>query len=446
MLSVTALLRRLRQHPVTRDALGFATLTTLTKAAAFLKEAVVASAFGVGTSMDSYLMALIVIGFPSAVLLNAAQTVFIREYVRVTELNGELIAARFLRTAAVVLMLALTVLLLAWMVLLPGIIATIGHGLGAGQRALVGANVHKLIPYYYLNGINLLGYGVLQSRRAYARAALIPIATPLIMMLLVGTMHAGLDTLIGALTFGTGAETVLILVLTSAVRARPAPRLQGGTRGLREFVWGTLTLMPGTLVTGLVPVIEQTIASGLGSGAISALGYASKLPATLNTLLTTTAGVTILPYFSQRLARDDQESCRRFFVRYTVVLLVVGVAVAAIAVIVSAPFVRLAFQRGAFSPQHALTVASLQRAYLWQLPGALVGAVAGRFAAANGRYRILTIGSLLAVPVTGLLQWGLAAAMGPRGLALGTSVGATLSAIGLFWLAWRTPRSRVALS
>jgi len=420
-----------------RAAAGFAAITSVVKAVAFLKEAVVAAAFGVGSTMDSYLMALVVIGFPSLALANAAQTVFIREYVRIIAVQGEPAAARFLRQAAVGLLLALTALLVVWTALLPAILAVVGHGLAPAQRALVVANAERLIPYYCLNGINLLGYGVLQSRRVFLRSALIPIATPLIVMALVALGGADLAVLIGSLTLGTVAESMLILVLLSRAQPRsvvPAGQTPGN---FREFAWGALMLIPASLVNGLLPVIEQTIASGLGHGTISALGYAAKLPATLNTLLTAAIGVTILPYFAERLARGDEHNCRRFFVRYTALVALAGAAIAAVAVLGSGWFVRLAFQRGQFSPENALVVTTLQRAYLWQLPGAMAGSVAVRYVAAQGRYRAVAIGALVMVPITGLLQWLFAQGWGAPGLAFGTSVGAALTAIVIFWLALR---------
>src|SRR5215469_10675499 len=318
--SAAALLQRAARHPVMRAAAGFAAITSVVKAVAFVKEAVVAAAFGVGTTMDSYLMALVIISFPTAVLVNAAQTVFIREYVRIMAVHGEFAAARFLRHAVVGLFLALTVVLVVWIAVLPAILAVVGHGLAPAQRSLVATNVERLIPYYYLNGINLLGYGVLQSRKVFLRSALIPLATPLIVMVLVALGGADLRVLIGSLTLETAAETVLVLLLLLREQPRsvaPAAQTPGNSR---EFAWGTLMLMPGTLVTGLLPVIEQTIASGLGHGTISALGYAAKLPATLNTLLTTAIGVTILPYFAERLSLGDAQSCRPFFVRYVIFL------------------------------------------------------------------------------------------------------------------------------
>src|SRR5215469_2104377 len=109
--SAASLLQRAARHPVMRAAAGFAAITSVVKAVAFLKEAVVAAVFGVGSAMDSYLMALVIIGFPTLALANAAQTVFIREYVRITAVQGESAAARFLRHAVVGLLLALTALL-----------------------------------------------------------------------------------------------------------------------------------------------------------------------------------------------------------------------------------------------------------------------------------------------------------------------------------------------
>ena len=420
-----------------RATAGFATITCVVKAVAFVKEAVVAAAFGVGTTMDSYLMALVIIGFPSAVLMNAAQTVFIREYVRIIAVRGEVAANSFLRHAFVGLLLALTLLLALWIAALPAVLAVVAHGLAPAQRTLVASNVARLIPYYYLNGVNLLGYGVLQSRKVFLRSALVPIATPLLVMMLVALSGADLDVLIGSLTLGTAAESVLLLVLLSREHPRFAAAAAQTPSNIREFAWGTLMLMPGTLVTGLSPIIEQTIASGLGHGTISALGYAAKLPSTLNSLLTTAIGVTILPYFAEQLSRGDEPNCRRFFIRYAGVVTIAGAAIAGAAVLGSGQFVRLAFQRGQFSPENALFVTMLQQSYLWQLPGTMAGMVAVRYVAAQGRYRAMAVGSVVMVPISGLLQWLLAEVWGAPGLAFGTSLGATLTAIVFFWLALR---------
>lgn len=437
--SASRALQRVSQHPLVRAAAGFATMTAIVKAVAFFKEAVVASVFGVGSSMDSYLMALAVIGFPSGVLLNAAQTVLVRDYVRAAERDGEHAARAYLRGAALVICAALTVVLIAWLAALPAILSLVGHGMDAAQRARVTQNIYWLLPYYYLSSLNLLGYGALQARKSFVRSALIPIATPAIILALLAVAGAQLAALIGLLVLGTAIESVCILVALGRAPRAPARAAQAVRPWTRAFIADTLTLMPGTLVGGLSPLIEQTIASGLGAGAISALGYAAKLPATLNSLFVTAVGVTVLPYFSQRLARGYDAACRRFFIRYVVLVALVGLGVSIVAVLASHPFVRVAFQHGRFSAQSAWLVTALQQSYLWQLPGALAAIVAIRFAAAQGRYRMLTFGNLLMVPITGLLQWRLSILWGAPGLAFGTSLGYAVSAVIFVWLALRPP-------
>jgi putative peptidoglycan lipid II flippase len=428
---------RIRAHPVARAAAGFTAGTTVVKAFAFLKEAVVAATFGVGASMDTYLMALVVIGFPSGVLLNALQTVLIREYAHAQSLQGDASASRLLRAGVLLLCAVLTLFMVLWLICLPEILSVVGHGLSDPARAQVTAVVYRLVPYYYLNGLNLVGYGVLQARHNFRSSALIPILTPILTMVLVAASGArDVDLLVNALTLGTLAETASI----GAILIRQMHASSAGTGNLtraefRSLAWGTVSLMPGTLLSGLSPVIEQSIASGLGHGAISALGYAAKLPGTLNSLLTTAVGVTVLPYFTTHLAHGEAAPTRRFFVRYAALLALSGCLLALVAVLCSSDFVRIAFQRGAFSPENTHLVTRLQQAYLWQMSGTLVGAVATRFIAAQGRYRLMSVASLISVPLTGLVQWGLATGFGPAGLAFGTSVGATLSGATLMCLA-----------
>jgi putative peptidoglycan lipid II flippase len=126
-----------------------------------------------------------------------------------------------------------------------------------------------------------------------------------------------------------------------------------------------------------------------------------------------------------------------FFVRYAAIVTLAGAAVTAVAVLGSEPFVRFAFQRGQFSAHNTQLVTMLQQAYLWQLPGAMVAMVATRYVAAQGRYRALTIATMVMVPITGLLQWSLAQLFGAAGLASGNSTGAALTAVVFFWLALR---------
>ena len=82
--------RRALTQPMARAAMLYTGMTGGVKVASFVKEAVVAAAFGVSGAMDTYLMGLMLIGVPSSLLLNAVQTALIPFFVEVRERDGTL--------------------------------------------------------------------------------------------------------------------------------------------------------------------------------------------------------------------------------------------------------------------------------------------------------------------------------------------------------------------
>jgi putative peptidoglycan lipid II flippase len=433
------LLHRVAGHPAIRSAAGFAGVTSLVKAMAFLKEAVVAAIFGVSGAMDAYLMALVVVGFPVQLFINALNPVFVREYLRIKSDHGPEAADAFVWSSAKLFTGVLAVVLIAWLIALPAVMRLVGHGLATSQRELVVYTVYGLTAYYFLAGLNLIGAAALQAQKRFALGGIIPAATPIVMMVAVLAAGADLRALVAALTAGTLLEVVLTFSRFSRPQD-PADVTNLPTRQwARRLTAGTLSLLPGTAIGGLLPIIEQSIASNLGKGAIAALGYAAKLPATISSLLVTAVGVTVLPYFAEMLANEQIADCRRLYGRYVALAIIGGAAVSIVGILVSEQFVHLAFERGAFTPQDTATVSGIQQAYLLQIPGALVGMLSVRLIAARGAYLALTAANLAIVPVAGLLQWRLASHFGAAGIALGTSLGVTLSAAALATLAiWVT--------
>ena len=151
----------------------------------------------------------------------------------------------------------------------------------------------------------------------------------------------------------------------------------------------------------------------------------------VSNILVTAVGYTVLPHFTEMLANQQIDYLRRFFVRYAALLATVGAIIAAVAYGLSEPFVRVAFQRGAFTINDTAVVADLQQAYLLQIPGALLGMLSARMLVACGALRAVTATYVMVVPLTGLAQWWLSGLWGAVGVAYGTSFGISLAAIFL---------------
>jgi putative peptidoglycan lipid II flippase len=422
--------RRALTQPMARAAMLYTGMTGGVKVASFVKEAVVAAAFGVSGAMDTYLMGLMLIGVPSSLLLNAVQTALIPFFVEVRERDGTEGTASFLRSAASATLLAMTALLLLWFALLPWIIGIVGHGFDPAKRDAVHIIFVWLIPYYFLNGLNLLGHGALQAEKRFLPTALAPLCTILVTIAIVlGTGGGDVHKLVLGLVIGSLLEWMVLHWQLHRGGASLLPGSISLTPEILRIAKGAAVLVGGTFVLCFSPMIEQGLASGLGRGTVAAMGYAFRLPAMISGLLVTAVGVTVLPFFSEMVAQGDNAGCERAFRRYAFVLLAGGCVLMLTLVAFSEPLVALGFQRGVFSPEDTRLVAQIQRAYLVQLPGALVGMLAMRLLVAQGAYSIVTVNSSLSVVFSGVLAWALSRRMGAVGIALGLSIVATISAM-----------------
>lgn len=430
--------RRALTQPMARAAVLFASVTAGVKMAAFVKEAVVAAAFGVSGSMDAYLMGLMLIVVPLGLLLNAVQTAFIPLLVEMRESRGTQASVFFLRSTASGTLVAMAGALLLWLATLPWMIDIVGHGFDPAKREVVRTMFLWLVPYYFLAGLNLLGQGALQAEKRFLPSALVPVCTTLVTIAIV-LVAGGSDVRVLALSLVIGSLLEWI-ALHWQLRLGGMSLLPGRiflTPEIRRIAKGSAVLLGGTFVQCFSPMIEQGLASGLGKGTIAAMGYAFKLPAMLIGILVGAVGITVLPFFSEMLARRDDAGCERAFRRYAVALLGGGALLVLSLVAFSQPLVALVYQRGAFSAEDTQVVAQIQRAYLIQIPGALVGALAMRLLVAQGAYGIVAVNSSLSVLASGALAWMLSRRLGAVGIALGLSLVATISAMALVLMVLR---------
>ena len=430
--------RRALAQPMARAAMLYASATAGVKVATFAKEAVVGAAFGVSGAMDAYLMALMLIGVPMGLLLNAVQTAFIAQFVDVRETRGRQASAIFLRSTATGTLLTMAIVLLLWLAMLPGMIDIVGHGFEPAKREVVRVTFLWLVPYYFLNGLNLLGHGALQADKRFLPSALIPVCTTVMTIAIVLGAGGDVHALVLSIVIGSLLESMALHWQLRRDGLSLMPSRISLTPEIRRIVKGSAVLLGGTFVLSFSPMIEQGLASGLGKGTVAAMGYAFKLPAMLNGILVGAVGITVLPFFSEMLARRDDAACHRAFRRYAIALLAGGSLLVLCLAAFSQPLVALVYQRGAFHAEDTQLVARIQRAYLIQIPGVLIGILSMRLLVAQGAYRIVAVINSVSLIVSGTFAWALCRQMGPVGIALGLSIAATSSGLVWFLMALRT--------
>lgn len=411
-------------------ALVVAATSVVAKALGFAKEVVVAAVFGLSGALDIYVVAFILIGMPLSILLNAVQTALIAHLA--SGLATEAAASRLAVTCLFTL-LALAALLPLWLWAVPYALPWLASGFPSGKRQALEAALYWLIPYYFLNGFNLLGYGALQAKGRFVANGLLPAATPVVIMLgvLAWGITGGWQILAMTLSIGSAIESLLLLIMLFrqkllSVRAYPS------LAEMRPIISASLALLPGTSMLALGPLVEQGIAAAMGEGSNAALAYGYKLPAALQGVLLTAIGITALPYFSDQLGRGNHRYSLYSLNKLTMWLLAGGAVLSLSLAFFSFEITALLYQRGIFDTDATRRVAPIQIAYFAQIPFAMVAMLGIKTLAALNRNGLLSLYTTLSVLFQALLTYALAAHYGLPGIAWAAAMVSAMIALSTY--------------
>ena len=412
------------------DALIAAGTSLAARGVGFAKEIVVAAHFGLSGNLDVYFVAFTLIGFPLAILLNAVQTAFIaRLSANISETEGK----RLYGQTAVGTLLILLLILPLWLLFVPHALPWLASGFAPEKRQALETALLWLVPYYFLNGLNLLGYGVLQAKRRYLQNGLLPASTPLVIMLtlLVIGAASGWHILAAALVAGTATECALLLITLRRLGFIGLPRLSGW-QALKPMLANSLVLLPGTVIGSLIMLVEQSIAASLGEGSNAALLYGYRLPAALQSLFVTAIGITALPYFASQIAQRQHAYCLHSLKKLFWMLGVGGALIAFPLVVFSPEITALLYQRGAFDAAAVARVVPIQTAYFIQIPFALLAMLGIKTLAALGRNAQVSLIAAATAILQGMLAYFLAHQLGAAGIAWAATVMSALIAATTF--------------
>lgn len=432
-----ALLRELRSN--TGKILGATILTAaVTLAVKFVtlgRELIVAYRLGAGDEVDAYLLALVLPSY----LINVLATSFLNALLPAfTEARreGEASAQEMISAAlAFALFVNLpTAALLA--IGIPWIIPLIASGFPAEKLDLTVKLYYLLAPIPVLSALSAVMSCVLNALQRFAIVAAIPALVPLasVVALLIGGPAAALY----ALTVGTVAGVALESLAYALVLAKRGysirPRWRSTPRA-RAFVSEYLYVVGAAIFISASSIIDQSMASGLGSGSVAALNYASKLIALVMTLFSLSLGTTIFPHMAGLAAEKKWERLRRTTRRAILAVFAVAWLPVAVIVVFSSPLVSLLFERGSFLPSHTELVSPIQAVYALQIPFFASGLLMGRLFNSLNENRLLMYVGIGSVALNLALNLLFIPFLGLAGVALSTVVVAAALTLSLVLLA-----------
>lgn len=404
---------------IMRDMMAVALFLLLAKIAAAAKEMVVAWRYGTSAVVDAYLFVFNVVGVPIAVWYSVLSVVLIPLLARLrgrreageSGFRAELLGLTILAGLGVggVVWLALDLLL-----------AGSSLGMAPETHALARAS----IPWFaFLIPIGMVvhyGSVLLMADGRHANS-LFEGVQPLILLAVLLLWNTGG---LWALVYGTLAGAAFQLAMTFGLLRRRA-LFVGPVFGFRSAAWidfrsgiGIMLMAQG--LSALTTVVDQLFAAPLGSGAISVLGYSTRVLGLFLALGATAIGRATLPIYS-RVGHDDPGSLPALASRWSLLMLACGTGVALVAWLSADWMVQLLFERGAFVRRDTVEVSAVLRWGVLQIPFLFAMLAASQALFSFRRYWTAAVLAALSLAVKLSLNFVLVPEFGLAGLMISTA-------------------------
>lgn len=405
-------------------------LGVLLQFAGFVKLLFIANYFGAGAVLDAYYLGLVIPTFLTAVSTGTLQTAFVPAYVS-AKARGEDATARTLASVTLTWIALTLVAVSALLITLRDAAVPLLAGASSpSTRAALESGFVLLVWSGPLNAVADGGALLLNAEGRFGVAAAAPLANAVTgVLVLVACRTWDIHALVLSLLAGLAVQALVVLVAIRAAAIRFRPQLRGAGAFPQLFGAVALPVVLSVALGNLLPAFIQMLSAHTGTGAISAMGYASRLHNSLLQAVVMSVSMVLLPHFARLVAEGKEAELRTTLERLFAATLLFAAAGVVIVAAGGLAAIELLLERGHFTTADASLVASVWLALTFGLLGATWNSFLVRVLQAQQRVWVIFAlgGVLVAAGVTFasvLLPWGVV------GIAVGNSAAYTL----VMWL------------
>ena len=411
------------------------------------RQVVIGALFGTSGDMDAYLAAnrisdtvfLIVAG-------GALGSAFIPTFADRLADQDQIGAWRLASAVANLALIVLTVAAGLTAAAAPFLVRTvIAHGFTLPQQTLTVSLLRLMLISPIIFGVSGIVMGALNAQQHFLLPALAPVVYNLSIIggaLLLGPRMGVRGMAVGVVI---GAALHLLIQLPGLLHygARYTPTLGLADPGVREVGRLMAPRMLGTAITQLNFIVNNSLASELGTGAVSAINYAWLLMLLPQGVFAQAVGTAAFPTFAAQAARGERAEMRSTLAATLRAVLFLCLPATVGLLLLGRPLVRLLFERGAFAASSTEAVAWALAFYALGLPGhAGLEIVARAFYALHDTFTPVWVGGLamalnVALSLTLPRVFALAGWPPHAGLALANSAATLLEMAALLLLIQR---------
>ena len=443
-------LRRLADRFLPRGAIVLSILTLAYFAMRQVQNRVLANAFGLGTELDIYYVAVRIPEVALDVLVAAGLTApFVPIFSQLRK-RDEGAANDFARTALTGAVLVMIVAAAVLMLLAPAIADLVAGSLDASARALY-------VDLFRINCLTLALFAasiaigeVLVANRRFFFYALAPVVYPA--GAIIGTLLFADQIGVYAPAWGTVAGTAAHLAVRTIGSTRTSfrirPMLRVRTAAFREFF---RLMLPRMLSYPIDPILLSyfaVLALSFGAGSASALTFADDYRVVPVILIAQQFSLAVFPSLSAAHAGGDGRAFRSILSRNVITIGVLTTVAAILMAVLASVLIGILLRGGEFDADDVQQTAAILAAFALSVPldGLTYPLARALYATHNTLLQVIAnVGGFVTIIV---VSQATAASLGilciPVSYAVGAGVKAGLLAVFLAWRLKAIERQRAA--
>lgn len=424
---------------IVHSALLVAALTFAAKVVALLKELLISSQFGRSDDLEAFLVAFLVPGFVINVFAGAFNASMIPTFIAVRHEHGDDRAQRLLSNISIIgagLLVGVSLLL----ALLSGkILPAICSGFSAEKLALTQSLFVFILPVLTIKGLASIWADTLIADKKFGIATLAPAlnAVGMIVILLMWQRPADAASLVVGLLAGIVLEAIVLVRALRREGWQTLPRWRGMDGDLAEVLRQYWPAVAAGIFMSSTELVDGAMAAMLPAGSVAALSYGNKITAFLLGIGATALTTAALPHLSQLVAERKLSVVRKTLANFIAAIFAIGLLVMALFITFSETFIRVVYERGAFTSEDTRIVAQVQSALLLQLPFYVASGFTVRVIQALKANQVMMWGTVISLVLNIVLNYILMQKYGVVGIALSTSIVYMVSFLFLSFFAFR---------
>lgn len=313
-----------------------------------------------------------------------------------------------------------------------------------GKTAQTAALLRVLFPSIVFTSMAYIAVGILQSFGEFTIPSLISVVSngAMILYLLLFGNRLGLMGVAVSMLVAWGLQLIIQIPHLIKFGYRYKFILNFKDSGIKEAALIALPVLISSWVQPLCNVINMSFGSGLGNGAVSALGWANKIYIIMVGVFAYAITNFIFPKLSRVSGKERAEefsAMTRLSLGYTIYIISI---VSVLFLALSNPIISLVFERGAFTADASAITGEALFYYSFGMVGYAICEVLNKsfYALSDGKTPMIT--SIIGVVVNFVVAFLLVGIvnMGVGGLALASAVSSVVIAICLILMINRRRR------